>query len=85
MSQGVSVVGDDLDNIFYGDEPDEPALPRKKVESICSSGRLFASGVLLYFTQFCRLELYSSLSLSLSLSLAVVCLEFFSFWSVDLL
>ncbi|CAK9226792.1 unnamed protein product [Sphagnum troendelagicum] len=31
MSQGVSVVGDDLDNIFYGDEPDEPALPRKKV------------------------------------------------------
>jgi hypothetical protein len=32
MSQGVSVVGDDLDNIFYGDEPDEPALPRKKVE-----------------------------------------------------
>jgi hypothetical protein len=80
MSQGVSVVGDDLDNIFYGDEPDEPALPRKKVESICSSGRLFASGVLLYFTQFCHKSLSSTArSLSLSLSLSVVCLEFFLF------
>ncbi len=76
MSQGVSVVGDDLDNIFYGDEPDEPALPRKKVESICSSGRLFASGVLLYFKQFCPKPLNSTArSLSLSRLSRV-----FSFW-----
>lgn len=28
---GVTLVDEDLDNIFYGDEPDEHQLPRKKV------------------------------------------------------